>query len=185
MMFHEHSLRRWRQRTIPTRPIRRNDAYTVAREITREASKSFYLSTLLLPRPKRRAIQALYAFLRTTDNIVDDGGAGATLAALESWRSRSRRPAERAGSPGAARLGRYARTLRRAAIAGRRVDRRRGDGPDDHALRDLRRAGTLLLLRRLDRRADEYVHHRLRRGSPRDRWPRRRRTRPGSGWRCN
>ncbi len=99
MMFHEHSLRRWRQRTTPTRPIRLNDAYTVARDITREASKSFYLSTLFLPRPKRRAIQALYGFLRTTDNIVDDGGAGATLVALESWRGRSRRPAEEQDHP--------------------------------------------------------------------------------------
>jgi 15-cis-phytoene synthase len=68
-------------------------AYALARAITRDASKSFYLSTLLLPRPKRRAIQALYAFLRTTDNIVDDGGDGATLVALESWRLRSRRAA--------------------------------------------------------------------------------------------
>ncbi len=93
-MLHELSFRRWRQRALPTRPLRLNDAYMVARDITREASKSFYLSTLLLPRPKRRAIQALYGFLRTTDNIVDDGGAGATLVALESWRNRSRRPAE-------------------------------------------------------------------------------------------
>jgi phytoene synthase len=68
-----------------------DDAYTLAREITRDASRSFYLSTLLLPRPKRRAIQALYAFLRTTDNIVDADDDGARLATLEHWRLRSRR----------------------------------------------------------------------------------------------
>ena len=89
-MIREQRLFQWRRRE---RGLGANldDAYTLAREITREASKSFYLSTLLLPHPKRRAIQALYAFLRTTDNIVDDGGAGATLAALEGWRLRSRR----------------------------------------------------------------------------------------------
>ena len=89
-MIREQRLFQWRRRE---RGLGANldDAYSLAREITREASKSFYLSTLLLPRSKRRAIQALYAFLRTTDNIVDDGGAGATLAALEGWRLRSRR----------------------------------------------------------------------------------------------
>lgn len=89
-MIREQRLFQWRRRE---RGLGTNldDAYSLAREITREASKSFYLSTLLLPRPKRRAIQALYAFLRTTDNIVDDGGGGATLIALEGWRLRSRR----------------------------------------------------------------------------------------------
>lgn len=91
-MLHAHPLRRWRQPAHPSRPLRLADAYTTARNITRDASKSFYLATLLLPRRKRRAIQALYGFLRTTDNIVDDGGPGATLVALESWRARARRP---------------------------------------------------------------------------------------------
>ncbi len=80
-------------------PLSLDAAYGVAREIMRHYSKSFYLSTLPLPRPKRRAIQALYAFLRTTDNIVDDGGDGATLLALESWRARSRRPASQQDHP--------------------------------------------------------------------------------------
>jgi phytoene synthase len=71
----------------------------MARTITRDASKSFYLATLLLPRRKRRAIQALYGFLRTTDNIVDNSGPGATLVALERWRVRSRRPADAQDDP--------------------------------------------------------------------------------------
>lgn len=91
-MIREQRLFQWRRRS-PSQEANLDDAYTLAREITREASKSFYLSTLLLPKPKRRAIQALYAFLRTTDNIVDDGGDGATLMALEGWRLRSRRAA--------------------------------------------------------------------------------------------
>lgn len=98
-MLHAHPLRRWRQRARPAPPLRLADAYSLARDITRDASKSFYLATLLLPRRKRRAIQALYGFLRTTDNIVDDGGPGATMAALERWRVRSRRPAAEQDHP--------------------------------------------------------------------------------------
>ena len=89
-MIREQSLFQWWRRGT-AKSDHLGESYALAREITRDASKSFYLSTLLLPRPKRRAIQALYAFLRTTDNIVDDGGTGATLAALEGWRGRSRR----------------------------------------------------------------------------------------------
>lgn len=89
-MLREQALFQW-QRRSPARIDHLDAAYALACEITRDNSKSFYLSTCLLPRPKRRALQALYAFLRTTDNIVDDGGSGATLAALESWRIRSRR----------------------------------------------------------------------------------------------
>jgi phytoene synthase len=89
-MIREQALFQWWRRGT-TKSDHLGASYALAHEITREASKSFFLSTLLLPQPKRRAIQALYAFLRTTDNIVDDGGAGATLAALEGWRIRSRR----------------------------------------------------------------------------------------------
>lgn len=91
-------LRRRRREDDP--PATLDGAYAMAREVMREAGKSFYLSTLSLPAPKRRAIHALYGFLRTTDNIVDDPsprsgqvGDGATLAALEGWRLHSRRPA--------------------------------------------------------------------------------------------
>lgn len=88
-MLREQALLQWWRRDQASSD-RLGAAYALAREITRASSKSFYLCTLLLPHPKRRAIQALYAFLRTTDNIVDDGGADATLAALENWRIRSR-----------------------------------------------------------------------------------------------
>ncbi|MFN8542322.1 MAG: squalene/phytoene synthase family protein [Thermomicrobiales bacterium] len=71
--------------------------HTTARTITRAASKSFLPATLL-SRRKRRAIQALYGFLRTTDNIVDDGGLGATLRPSKLARPRSP-PRHGAGSP--------------------------------------------------------------------------------------
>ena len=40
--------------------------------ITAEHSRSFYLSSSLLPRDKRRAMRVLYAFCRTADNLVDE-----------------------------------------------------------------------------------------------------------------
>lgn len=35
---------------------------------------NFYFSFLILPKPKREAIETIYAFCRTTDDIVDEGG---------------------------------------------------------------------------------------------------------------
>lgn len=35
---------------------------------------NFYFSFLALPQPKREAIETIYAFCRTTDDIVDEGG---------------------------------------------------------------------------------------------------------------
>ena len=91
------TLRRRKREDDPSATL--DGAYAIAREVMREAGKSFYLSTLPLPLPKRRAIHALYGFLRTTDNIVDDGGDGATLVALEEWRLRSRRSAMEQDEP--------------------------------------------------------------------------------------
>lgn len=39
----------------------------------RDHAKSFYLSTRLLPKAKREAIEALYAFFRCVDDAVDEG----------------------------------------------------------------------------------------------------------------
>ncbi|GAB4184231.1 MAG: phytoene/squalene synthase family protein [Calditrichia bacterium] len=47
-------------------------AFSVAREITRHYSKSFYLSTLALPEKKRWATFALYGFCRYADNLIDN-----------------------------------------------------------------------------------------------------------------
>ncbi|MCC7208204.1 MAG: squalene/phytoene synthase family protein [Anaerolineae bacterium] len=63
-----------------------DEAYAVCADITREHSKTFYLATALLPRDKRRAMRALYAFCRVTDNLVDDVGRTDREAALASWR---------------------------------------------------------------------------------------------------
>ena len=46
-------------------------AYQLAEEITKHNSKTFYAASSLLPKPKRQAVRALYAFCRITDDFVD------------------------------------------------------------------------------------------------------------------
>ena len=47
-------------------------AYSVCRGITRSAAKNFYYAFLVLPRAKRQALCAVYAFMRRCDDIADD-----------------------------------------------------------------------------------------------------------------
>jgi phytoene synthase len=47
-------------------------AYDYCTRITKHNSRTFYLASLLLPREKRQAVQALYAFCRSTDDLVDE-----------------------------------------------------------------------------------------------------------------
>ncbi len=75
-------------------------AYAHCEAITAAHSRSFYLATQLLPYAKRRAIRALYAFCRVTDNLVDCPERDAA-AALSLWRRRALSP-EPAGDPVAA-----------------------------------------------------------------------------------
>ncbi|MCC7018464.1 MAG: squalene/phytoene synthase family protein [Ardenticatenales bacterium] len=60
-------------------------AYAHGDHVARRNSKTFYLATALLPRASRRAVRALYAFCRTTDDLVDNHGA--TQADLARWRA--------------------------------------------------------------------------------------------------
>jgi phytoene synthase len=59
-----------------------HEAYRHCDGITRRHSRSFFLSSWFLPAEKRQAIRALYAFCRTSDDIVDNptGEAGRALA---------------------------------------------------------------------------------------------------------
>ncbi len=63
-----------------------SQAYAYCDAITAEHSKSFYFASQLLPSEKRRAIRALYAFCRVSDDTVDhpDGDAD---QALSAWRA--------------------------------------------------------------------------------------------------
>jgi len=49
-------------------------AYSVCRGITRSKAKNFYYAFLVLPRHKRQALCAVYAFMRRCDDITDDVG---------------------------------------------------------------------------------------------------------------
>ncbi|HBE51509.1 MAG TPA: phytoene synthase, partial [Cyanobacteria bacterium UBA11369] len=61
-------------------------SYELCRQITAYYAKTFYLATWLLPAPKRRAIWAIYAWCRSTDELVDGPQSGATTPeTLDRW----------------------------------------------------------------------------------------------------
>ncbi|HEV8385662.1 MAG TPA: phytoene/squalene synthase family protein [Candidatus Acidoferrales bacterium] len=63
-------------------------SYVYCRRITRAAARNFYFAIFLLPRPKRDALCALYAFMRHADDISDTpGDASAKLARMAAWRA--------------------------------------------------------------------------------------------------
>lgn len=58
-----------------------------AATVTRQSKTSFYYSFSLLPKQQRDAIQAVYAFCRYTDDIVDEGeNEGVKVVLLRKWR---------------------------------------------------------------------------------------------------
>jgi phytoene synthase len=63
-------------------------AYAHCEAITAQHSRSFSLASMFLPADKRRAIRALYAFCRVTDDIVDCHGCDA-VNELTHWRQQS------------------------------------------------------------------------------------------------
>jgi phytoene synthase len=66
-------------------------AYAYCDALTAEYSRSFYLASRLLPADKRRAVRALYAFCRVSDDIVDNPSDDAE-SALAAWRRRALSP---------------------------------------------------------------------------------------------
>jgi len=62
-------------------------SYRHCRRLTRQAASNFYWSFHLFPRPKRRALHALYAFSRCTDDLGDSDAPSETRRAqLDAWR---------------------------------------------------------------------------------------------------
>lgn len=72
--------------TVPA--IELEHAYRACEEITRREAANFHYGIRLLPRDKRQAMSAVYAFARRVDDIGDgDGEPAAKLAALHSERA--------------------------------------------------------------------------------------------------
>jgi phytoene synthase len=59
-------------------------SYAFSRRIARTRARNFYYSFLLLSRPQREAMCAIYAFMRYCDDISE--GEGASREAIERWR---------------------------------------------------------------------------------------------------
>lgn len=60
-------------------------AYAYCDDITAQHSRSFHLASGLLPRDKQRAVRALYAFCRITDDIVDCHERENVDATMQTW----------------------------------------------------------------------------------------------------
>src|SRR5436190_15334895 len=64
-------------------PVERS--YAHCRQVARTQAKNFYYSFLLLSKPQRDAMCAIYAFMRYCDDL-SDGPQTATKAAMRKWR---------------------------------------------------------------------------------------------------
>jgi squalene synthase HpnC/squalene synthase HpnD len=63
-------------------------SYRYCRDVTCAAARNFYYGILLLPRAKRDAVCALYAFMRQADDFSDQAGdAAAKKRRLAEWRA--------------------------------------------------------------------------------------------------
>jgi len=69
------------------------NAGALVASLTRRSGSNFYYSFLFLPRRKREAVYALYAFCRTVDDAVDQGAASPAeqRRVLAEWRAEVRR----------------------------------------------------------------------------------------------
>ncbi len=52
--------------------MRPDEAYAEVERLTRKRARNFSYGIMLLPKPKRRAIAAVYAFAREVDDVADD-----------------------------------------------------------------------------------------------------------------
>jgi len=64
------------------------ESYRLCHDIARSTGKNFYDSFLVMPREKREAMCAIYAFMRRSDDIADDAPSpAAAMEALGKWRA--------------------------------------------------------------------------------------------------
>src|SRR6267154_4422325 len=64
------------------------ESYARCRRIARQTGKNFYYSFLVMPREKRAAMCAIYAFMRRSDDIADSTANPAVASeGLRQWRA--------------------------------------------------------------------------------------------------
>jgi len=64
-----------------------DQSYAWSTRIARSQAKNFYYAFLLLPAPPRRAMCAIYAFMRYCDDLSDDESIVDRVAAIARWRN--------------------------------------------------------------------------------------------------
>ena len=95
-------------------------SYAECHHVARAAHSNFYYAFYLLPRPKRDALAALYAFMRLVDDVADQGAdVLAKQRGLARWRARLDATLVGDGSAGNPVLPALADTLRRYKIPAR------------------------------------------------------------------
>jgi len=62
-----------------------DQSYKYCQRVARKRAQNFYYSFLLLSRPQRKAMCAMYAFMRYCDDLSDEPGA--TRSAIDRWRA--------------------------------------------------------------------------------------------------
>ncbi len=72
--------------TPSKRRVTLQEAYTYCKNLTRARAKNFYYAFLFLPREKRLAIYATYAFCRYSDDLADDESISNREELFKEWR---------------------------------------------------------------------------------------------------
>jgi phytoene synthase len=62
-------------------------SYDWCENVARSQAKNFYYSFVLLPSAKRKAMCAIYAFMRYCDDLSDDEGVADRAASIAQWRN--------------------------------------------------------------------------------------------------
>jgi phytoene synthase len=78
----------WARQAAPVLGLSTSSSYAECHRIARAAHSNFYYAFYLLPKPKRDALAALYAFMRLVDDVADEGNdLAAKQRGLADWRA--------------------------------------------------------------------------------------------------
>jgi phytoene synthase len=73
---------------VPESGVSISRSYAACHSIARAAHSNFYYAFFLLPKPRRDALAALYAFMRLVDDVADEGNdLAAKQRGLADWRA--------------------------------------------------------------------------------------------------